>query len=577
MRFVIDLDSLAVIESTSDRRMVSMVEGKRGDDSPFEVIFVRTGVAEQLAISSVLTFGAKQAGKYDGTAVVLNSDFALSGSGTTAKYLASPSFNTTELNALFLIDADDSNDLPYVDLMAEFTWQVGAGAPSSTKTFTFRVHNDVIRDSESSPTPIPIPIGDTAPINGVAATLTVNPDGVDNSILFTAAQTGGNEISIQIAAAVAASSVAVVVTGSAILITPALHQSTLTAFNRQWRGVTSSADGVKLAAVATSGQIHTSADSGVTWTARDSSRSWSGIASSSDGVKLAATVSSGQIYTSTDSGVTWTPRDSSRIWSGIASSSDGVKLAAVVNGGQIYTSTNSGAAWTARESTRSWTQIASSSDGVKLVAVAAGGQIFTSADSGVTWTARETVRAWIGVASSDDGTKLVASVNGGQLYTSTDSGVTWTARESTRNWRGVASSANGTKLAATVSAGQVFTSADSGVTWTGTGTSRSWFEIASNAAGDRLVGADESGNLYLIKPSTAAQVISAVNGNAPAAALVIATASGTVTGDITAAVAAANLSGGVATTASPPYIRVAGGFLYIPEAGIWKKIALSAL
>jgi hypothetical protein len=31
------------------------------------------------------------------------------------------------------------------------------------------------------------------------------------------------------------------------------------------------------------------------------------------------------------------------------------------------------------------------------------------------------------------------------------------------------------------------------------------------------------------------------------------------------------------TTAAPPYLRVAGGYLYVQEAGVWKKTALSAL
>lgn len=34
---------------------------------------------------------------------------------------------------------------------------------------------------------------------------------------------------------------------------------------------------------------------------------------------------------------------------------------------------------------------------------------------------------------------------------------------------------------------------------------------------------------------------------------------------------------GVTATTSPPYIRTAGGYLYIQEAGVWKKAALSAL
>lgn len=175
MRFVIDLDSLELIESTTDRRRVATVEGKRGDDAPFEVIFVRSGVAEELAASSVLTFGAKEETKYDANAVVLDDTFALSGSGTTAKYLANPSFNTSGLNALFAIDADDSNDPTYVDLMAEFTWQVGAGAPTSTKTFRYRVQNDVIRGDEVGP----VEITGGTPVNFTAATgvltLTANP------------------------------------------------------------------------------------------------------------------------------------------------------------------------------------------------------------------------------------------------------------------------------------------------------------------------------------------------------------------------------------------------------------------
>ena len=156
-----------------------------------------------------------------------------------------------------------------------------------------------------------------------------------------------------------------------------------------------------------------------TWTARDSSRNWYGVASSSDGVKLVATVNGGQIYTSTDSGATWTARDSSRDWFGVASSSDGVKLVATVNSGQIYTSTDSGVTWTARDSARGWLGVASSSDGTKLAAVVQSGQIYTSTDSGVTWTAMDSMRLWYGVASSADGLKLVATVNSGQIYTLT--------------------------------------------------------------------------------------------------------------------------------------------------------------
>ncbi|MBK8039613.1 MAG: choice-of-anchor D domain-containing protein [Verrucomicrobiaceae bacterium] len=244
--------------------------------------------------------------------------------------------------------------------------------------------------------------------------------------------------------------------------------------NRDWLAITSSADGSKLAAVNDGGQIYTSTDSGVTWTARESDRSWSSITSSADGSKLAAVISRpavaagdpgvpGQIYTSTDSGVTWTARDSARAWTSITSSADGSKLAAVVDDGQIYTSTDSGVTWTARESDRNWFSITSSADGSKLAAVVFGGQIYTSTDSGVTWTARESDRNWFSITSSANGSKLAAVVFGGQIYTSTDSGVTWTARESNRGWRSITSSADGSKLAAVNDGGQIYTSEGSGL------------------------------------------------------------------------------------------------------------------
>ncbi len=214
-----------------------------------------------------------------------------------------------------------------------------------------------------------------------------------------------------------------------------------------WNSITSSSDGIKLAAVVGGGQIYTSTDSGITWTARDSNRSWRSIASSSDGTKLVAVEQDGQIYTSTDSGITWIARDSNRQWYSITSSSDGTKLAAVVWGCQIYTSIDSGITWVARDSNRDWNSITSSSDGTKLAALESWGRIYTSTDSGVTWTARDLSRRWRSIACSSDGTKLAAVDDGGQIYTSTDSGVTWTARDSNREWQFITSSSEGTNLA----------------------------------------------------------------------------------------------------------------------------------
>ena len=70
----------------------------------------------------------------------------------------------------------------------------------------------------------------------------------------------------------------------------------MTDSDRYWQDVASSIDGTKL--VATCGQVYSSIDSGVTWTAQVG-LGLSKIASSADGSKLVAVVSGGQIYTNT--------------------------------------------------------------------------------------------------------------------------------------------------------------------------------------------------------------------------------------------------------------------------------------
>ena len=117
-----------------------------------------------------------------------------------------------------------------------------------------------------------------------------------------------------------------------------------TATSQRWRGIASSSDGTKLAAVVENGYIWTSTNSGSSWTETASSQNWWGIASSSDGSKLAAFVfttstAPGYIRTSSDSGSSWTQTASSQKWIGIASSSDGSKLAACVFQGYIMTAT----------------------------------------------------------------------------------------------------------------------------------------------------------------------------------------------------------------------------------------------
>ena len=110
-------------------------------------------------------------------------------------------------------------------------------------------------------------------------------------------------------------------------------------------GVAWSADGTKLAAYLNGidptpgGRLYTSGDAGSNWTVTVvPATNLTSIASSADGTRLAAVATGDTIYMSTNSGATWmavgVPFES---WTSIASSADGNKMAAVANGGGIFT------------------------------------------------------------------------------------------------------------------------------------------------------------------------------------------------------------------------------------------------
>lgn len=299
--------------------------------------------------------------------------------------------------------------------------------------------------------------------------------------------------------------------------------------SRCWSSIASSADGSKLAAVASSasipfpdeqpvngGYIYTSSDSGVTWTERAGAgrRDWRLITSSSDGSKLAACAGfeeygQSYLYTSPDSGATWVERTGAgmRRWESIASSADGTKIVAV--SGNVYISTNSGETWTKVEiyineegfdELKNVHSIAASSDGTRL---AAGGFecIYTSTDGGETWMKRvgSGSRYWESIALSSDGARIAAASYGGYIYTSTDNGESWSERSGAggRYWSSIAASPDGTKMAVTADKGYIYTSKDRGITWeerTGSG-KRNWKSITISADGTKLAAVDDE-NTY---------------------------------------------------------------------------------
>ena len=169
-------------------------------------------------------------------------------------------------------------------------------------------------------------------------------------------------------------------------------KSTVSSF-RNWRSITMSADGSRLAAVAhTDGgspfeAIYRSVDGGAIWTA--SAQTFENayrIRSSADGTRLVMAEgypagAVGRLWTSNDSGANWVRRNTAAttsIYTAVSISSDGSKMLAVQDGGLVQASIDSGATWTARDSGRIWRSVAISSDGNRATALVNGGSSYAS-------------------------------------------------------------------------------------------------------------------------------------------------------------------------------------------------------
>jgi len=290
------------------------------------------------------------------------------------------------------------------------------------------------------------------------------------------------------------------------------------AIGHNWTSVASSADGSKLVAVQSGGQIYTSNNGGTNWIPTGISGSYTSVASSADGNKLVA-VGSGNLTISADGGVTWSNRYDLNLLSyfspSVASSADGSKLVVVGRGSEqyylypyyVYTSTDSGTNWTMQQSfnggSSNPTSIASSADGNRLVALF--DTCYTSTDGGTNWTPQSTVFGYFGVgydsvASSTDGSKLVAAM-GDVIFTSTNGGTNWAANNTLNGYfASVASSADGSKLVAVGSYGPIYTSSDSGATWNAADFYINGSSVASSADGSKLVATATmpgSGLIYL--------------------------------------------------------------------------------
>ena len=291
------------------------------------------------------------------------------------------------------------------------------------------------------------------------------------------------------------SSLALVSNGTAIASVPtgAFTQFTGITDATYWKGVASSSDGSRIAAISTNGQLWTSTNSGTTWESHTALSAlglttWQNIVTDASGDTLTVASGNGSVYSSGDFGTTWTATNLTGLFGvstlyGVTTSADG-KILAVSDFGtnKVLVSTNSGLSWSnegpSGPVTGNFWNVVLSGDGLTLAAIASAGNIWTATYSPTTtpkWTWHDTGISsssgfWRGLSISSNGNFIAASAYNGKIYVSSDSGTTWSVPSGfgtlgNINWQRITMSQDGRYISATT-ASYIYSSGDFGATVT---------------------------------------------------------------------------------------------------------------
>jgi hypothetical protein len=143
MRVYVDLNSRAFVVSPVLLQRVTELLFTRRDTVPVEVQFVRDGVVVELAAGATGKMGLKKT--FAGDFLAYDSAWTKTGTGATTIYTFGLNLNTTELDAEFPDDDEES-----VAARVEVEWAAD-GLVSSTLPCSATIYNDVIRGSEPLP------------------------------------------------------------------------------------------------------------------------------------------------------------------------------------------------------------------------------------------------------------------------------------------------------------------------------------------------------------------------------------------------------------------------------------------
>ena len=232
------------------------------------------------------------------------------------------------------------------------------------------------------------------------------------------------------------------------------------------------------------------------------SASWLRVCMSSSGQYQTALVNLGNIWTSFDYGVTWTARTApgNLIWTSVSLSSTGQYQAAAVTGGGIWFSSDYGVTWVLKTSLNTdWRVVALSSTGQYVTAVSSNSTIWVSSNYGDSFGGRSINAAWYSLGMSSTGQYQTAAISGTANYISSDYGETWTiTNPTTQQWRGTSLSSTGQYQTSVVTSGNIWRSTNYGQTWASTAIMLTWIGISLSSTGQYQTACAEnpSGVIY---------------------------------------------------------------------------------
>jgi len=144
MKVYVNLDSREFVVSPVLLQRVSTLFFTRRDIVPVQVQFVRGGTVVELAAGATGAMGLKKT--FAGSFLANDAGFTKTGTGSTTVYQFDLNLNTTNLNAEFPLDTEDS-----ITAKVEIEW-TESGTTSSTLPTSATIYNDVIRGGEGVPT-----------------------------------------------------------------------------------------------------------------------------------------------------------------------------------------------------------------------------------------------------------------------------------------------------------------------------------------------------------------------------------------------------------------------------------------